>query len=957
MNTKGLYAKGKRHSQGGIDVIVDGIKPIEVEVGEYKLCSSAMRSKKIYTFKNKTNKEILDSLFSAEGCEFDPKEAESGDYIICRLVVNDTTKKTIIGKVQEIVDELQAEKQCVVSNQNNTNKMKKGGLIDNDKKIFEIELYEVRYGNDNFDEIKGIYNNLEDAELAFNRIDTSDTDDKKGYKVLNKKNAKYEFVYDLDTEFESINDFPISEYFEDNYYYEKIDDDSDIQEIKSEVIDKVNESSEKLLSDVEDYFHTKYGKWKYNTIIVDNGKDERNDEDYVEYGKIQLRIADHSENVLNIDKYGSHDFYLSVVVANKNATSKKFGASMYERRSNEKEIYFDGSNELEEVISEIETEIEEAKEYVLFKNADKFEKGGEIKIPKNNVTLYTKLTGEKTFKATDLKGNRVGNLVNAPLIKPEKYLEFKEAIAKTSKENPDVNFRIVEFGNNKVWYDSAKNELAEGIEVEKEHQETINKIASGEVAPEDAPEAIAKDHIEEDKNNYDKLEEVEKPNVEIESEYATEIAKLDELVATSKALNAQDKKGKKEIEHKIDMQTTELANLVSDYPFLYPKFLTKIYTLPKKHWVFTTPYDKDLGNEKIINWLKENDINIFDLVPIKEYTLPKQKAFKTSVDDSVFMSIHSEFNGNDNLRPSLLGINFNEFGVVSTDAHKLLFTKYRGEKPSKLGSYCATKKCFDEIERVTEERFPDWQRVVPKDNPTKKVLKAEYVLNYLKNALNLDMLNPTTKQALFNFINNEGENQEIGVSSHFFIESIETMIELGHKDLEVSFSESSRPILIYPLGKENLINTLGVDFTLCMPIYINEGVNGYKYGISSKPNFSYNLDTNCVNQEGIEKTYCFDAEKNELTSIKKELKKEIEEVKQIKKELELAKEERVDAEIMNEQFEETPDLKIKESVTESSVDNTEINEAIELLNDLLSDAKGKSKKEILEAINLLKDLL
>lgn len=115
MNTKGLYAKGKRHSQGGIDVIVDGVKPIEVEVGEYKLCSSAMRSKKIYTFRNKTNKEILDSLFSAEGCEFDPKEAESGDYIICRLVVNDTTKKTIIGKVQEIVDELQAEKQCVVS--------------------------------------------------------------------------------------------------------------------------------------------------------------------------------------------------------------------------------------------------------------------------------------------------------------------------------------------------------------------------------------------------------------------------------------------------------------------------------------------------------------------------------------------------------------------------------------------------------------------------------------------------------------------------------------------------------------------------------------------------------------------------------------------------------------------------------------------------------------------------
>lgn len=52
-------------------------------------------------------------------------------------------------------------------------------------------------------------------------------------------------------------------------------------------------------------------------------------------------------------------------------------------------------------------------------------------------------------------------------------------------------------------------ELEKGIEVESEHADTISKIASGEISPEQAPEEIAKDHLTEDTKYYDKLEEVE----------------------------------------------------------------------------------------------------------------------------------------------------------------------------------------------------------------------------------------------------------------------------------------------------------------------------------------------------------------------------------------------------------------------------------------------------------------
>jgi hypothetical protein len=79
MNTKGLYAEGKRHSEGGIPVLVDDVKPIEVEVGEYKLCKSAMQSKKVYNFKYKTNKEILDSLFQ----KFEPLNQNRNALNLC----------------------------------------------------------------------------------------------------------------------------------------------------------------------------------------------------------------------------------------------------------------------------------------------------------------------------------------------------------------------------------------------------------------------------------------------------------------------------------------------------------------------------------------------------------------------------------------------------------------------------------------------------------------------------------------------------------------------------------------------------------------------------------------------------------------------------------------------------------------------------------------------------------
>ena len=128
-----LY-KGKRHYDaqgkplGGIKVEVDGEYMVEVEGGEYKICTDAYHSDKVLEFKNKTNKEVLDYIHNDFSCTFKQGEADSGDFILCRLVVLDPKKHDRKGTVRQILDEMQSEKSCRVSI--GKKKMKHGGRIE-----------------------------------------------------------------------------------------------------------------------------------------------------------------------------------------------------------------------------------------------------------------------------------------------------------------------------------------------------------------------------------------------------------------------------------------------------------------------------------------------------------------------------------------------------------------------------------------------------------------------------------------------------------------------------------------------------------------------------------------------------------------------------------------------------------------------------------------------------------
>ena len=69
-----------------------------------------------------------------------------------------------------------------------------------------------------------------------------------------------------------------------------------------------------------------------------------------------------------MDRYGSCDYYISVVIANYDATKQRFGmANAFERRRNERELVFGEDDNFDGVIEEIDNLIEEFKQEILNK--------------------------------------------------------------------------------------------------------------------------------------------------------------------------------------------------------------------------------------------------------------------------------------------------------------------------------------------------------------------------------------------------------------------------------------------------------------------------------------------------------------------------------------------------------------------------------------------------------------
>lgn len=138
---KGLFI-GKSHKEGGIpSQIKETGRAIEIEGDEYYICKSAYNSDQEYNYIQKTNKQILDDIYTKHSCKLNQSVMSSGDFITCKLVVKDNGRKNRRGTVKSILNEMQGEKACKVENRNNI--LQSGGEIKSN--WFEGELSFLNY--------------------------------------------------------------------------------------------------------------------------------------------------------------------------------------------------------------------------------------------------------------------------------------------------------------------------------------------------------------------------------------------------------------------------------------------------------------------------------------------------------------------------------------------------------------------------------------------------------------------------------------------------------------------------------------------------------------------------------------------------------------------------------------------------------------------------------------------
>lgn len=130
---KGLIPGGESTSHdSGNDIlytVLETGQQVLIEGDEYHLCKAALMSDEIYEYRNKTNKEILDDIYTRSSCMVKEGEANVGDFIICKLAVRDKKKRNLTGTISEIISIMQKEHGCRVVDGAEYEKMKKGGYV------------------------------------------------------------------------------------------------------------------------------------------------------------------------------------------------------------------------------------------------------------------------------------------------------------------------------------------------------------------------------------------------------------------------------------------------------------------------------------------------------------------------------------------------------------------------------------------------------------------------------------------------------------------------------------------------------------------------------------------------------------------------------------------------------------------------------------------------------------
>ncbi|MDD4970800.1 MAG: hypothetical protein PHT07_15340 [Paludibacter sp.] len=220
-----------------------------------------------------------------------------------------------------------------------------GGIIgkeENSKNTIKKYFWTVNiHYTDSTDERYYGYNE-DSARKTFDDIDDDDNNSKyqSADVLLERREDTLLFTGELG-DGETLDDYPVEDDYYLKKYYDRIETGNDPEIIDQKEIVSYEETSRSLTDIIMDWLYYDYDRDKfasYSNIIL--GEDKEGDEKLM-----QIRVKDHSENPTNKGTFSSADYYLSIVIANRNQTATKFHSST--------ELYFEGDDETEDVKQQI----------------------------------------------------------------------------------------------------------------------------------------------------------------------------------------------------------------------------------------------------------------------------------------------------------------------------------------------------------------------------------------------------------------------------------------------------------------------------------------------------------------------------------------------------------------------------------------------------------------------------
>ena len=315
----------------------------------------------------------------------------------------------------------------------------------------------------------------------------------------------------------------------------------------------------------------------------------------------------------------------------------------------------------------------------------------------------------------------------------------------------------------------------------------------------------------------------------------------------------------------LDIESEESGSIAIDAKMI----LDFLKAFPEQPLTFLT--NNENNTVKVVSEDGEYSFSFFDGSEFpKTPTLDQKKEIK--IDAKVFLNSISQTifaTGNDELRPVMSGvfcdISSEDIKFVATDAHKLI--KHTTNNQSKeIASFILPKKplsiikniisdsnqeininydisnaifSFDNIIiycRLIDGKYPDYEAVIPKDNPHELTINKELLVGALKKVMPLS--NKSTNQVVLDIkgnaiqvssididINNnamsgiktglsyKGEDIKIAFNGKFLLEILHS---LNYEELKIKLSTPAKAITIEPTDSKNKI------LALIMPIMIAE---------------------------------------------------------------------------------------------------------------------------------------